>query len=108
MTDLSPKTTGRTSNSGTRVLRVMAALRGHTLSGISNGELAKSLGETAPTINRCMNTLIAEGFAQKLDNGNFCLSVKLLQIAQAHSTEFARMQDRMGEINQRVLAGAHS
>ncbi|MBL4838409.1 MAG: helix-turn-helix domain-containing protein [Kordiimonadaceae bacterium] len=103
MSNLS-KPTGRTSNSGGRVLRVMAALQGRTLSGVSNGELAKALGESTATINRCCNTLIAEGYAQKLDNGNFCLSIKLLQIAQAHSTEFARMQDRMGEINQRVLA----
>lgn len=96
----------RTSNSGARVLRVLAALRGKTLSGVSNGELAKALGESPATINRCINTLINEGFATQLDNGRFALSVQMLQIAQAHANELARAQSRIDELTQRVNAGA--
>lgn len=103
---MTAKTAGRTSNSGSRVLRVMTALQGRTLTGISNGELAKALHESPATINRCLNTLISEGFAQKMDDGRYCLGIKMLQIAQAHTNEFSRMQNRMGEINQRVLAGS--
>ena len=44
----------RTSDSGGRVLRVLKALRGHALTGLSNGDLAKALGESPATINRCM------------------------------------------------------
>ncbi|MNR40652.1 hypothetical protein D3C85_1589630 [compost metagenome] len=64
------------------------------------------MGESPATINRCLNTLIAEGMAVKLDTGRFALSVSVLQIAQAHAEEMARAQNRINEINQRVLAGA--
>ena len=95
-----------TSSSGTRILRVLKALRGHALNGVSNGELASALGESPANINRALNTLIEEGLALKLDNGRFAPGVQLLQIAMAHSTEMARGQDRINEINQRVMAGS--
>lgn len=60
-----------TSSSGTRILRVLKALRGHALNGVSNGELASALGESPANINRALNTLIEEGLALKLDNGRF-------------------------------------
>jgi len=99
-------TTPRTSDSGARILRVLKALKGYSLTGISNGELAKGLGESPANINRAVNTLIAEGLAVKLDNGRFAPSVALLQIAQAHANEMSTAQHRINEINQRVLAGA--
>ncbi|HBV4911584.1 TPA: helix-turn-helix domain-containing protein [Serratia marcescens] len=95
-----------TSSSGARILRVLKALRGHALNGISNGELASALGESPANINRALNTLIEEGLAMKLDNGRFAPGVQLLQIAMAHSNEMARAQDRINEINQRVMAGS--
>ena len=95
-----------TSSSGTRILRVLKALRCHALNGVSNGELASALGESPANINRALNTLIEEGLALKLDNGRFAPGVQLLQIAMAHSTEMARAQDRINEINQRVMAGS--
>ena len=99
-------TTPRTSDSGARILRVLKALKGYSLTGISNGELAKGLGESPANINRALNTLIAEGLAVKLDNGRFAPSISLLQIAQAHANEMGAAQHRINEINQRVLAGA--
>lgn len=97
----------RTSDSLARGLRVIRALRGQTLTGVSNGELAKALGESPATINRCINTLIAEGFAMRLENGRFALSVSLLQIAQAHADEISRATNRIHELSQRVAAGSH-
>ena len=99
-------TTPRTSDSGARILRVLKALKGYSLTGISNGELAKGLGESPANINRAINTLIAEGLAVKLDNGRFAPSIALLQIAQAHANEMGADQHRINEINQRLLAGA--
>jgi len=99
-------TTPRTSDSGARILRVLKALKGYSLTGISNGELAKGLNESPANINRAVNTLIAEGLAVKLDNGRFAPSVQLLQIAQAHANEMGAAQHRINEITQRVLAGA--
>lgn len=51
------------SSSGSRILRVLKALRGHALNGISNGELAAALHESPANINRALNTLIEEGLA---------------------------------------------
>ncbi len=59
------------SSSGSRILRVLKALRGHALNGVSNGELASALGESPANINRALNTLIEEGLALKLENGRF-------------------------------------
>ena len=95
-----------TSSSGTRILRVLKALRGHALNGVSNGELASALGESPANINRALNTLIEEGLAMKLENGRFAPGIQLLQIAMAHSHEMARAQDRINEINQRVISGS--
>lgn len=97
----------RVTDSGARVLRVLKALRGQTLVGLSNGELAKSLGDSPATINRCMNTLIAEGMAIKLDSGRFALSISVLQIAQAHADEMSRATNRINEINQRVMSATN-
>lgn len=60
-----------TSSSGIRILRVLKALRGHALNGVSNGELAVALHESPANINRALNTLIEEGLALKLENGRF-------------------------------------
>ncbi|AXO56186.1 TPA: helix-turn-helix domain-containing protein [Klebsiella pneumoniae] len=95
-----------TSTSGGRILRVLKALKGSSLSGRSNSELAKALDESPANINRALNTLIDEGLAQKLDNGRFALSVQVLQIAVAHSNEIARAQGRIDELNQRIIAGS--
>lgn len=96
------------SSSGKRILRVMKALRGHSLSGLSNGELAELLGESPANINRALNTLMDEGLAQKLDSGRYAPGMQLLQIAQSFSNEMANTQARITEMNQRVLAGSRN
>lgn len=96
----------RTNDSALRVLRAMKALGGHSLHGLSNGELAKGLGESPANITRYMSTLIEAGFATKLDTGRFAPSIALLQLAQSHVNEVSLAQNRINEINQRVAAGA--
>ncbi len=97
---------GRTTDSGAKVLKVLIALRGHSLTGLSNGQLAKALGESPSTVNRCLNTLIQAGLAVKLDSGLYAHGVMMLQIARAHSEEMSRAQARIDELNQRVFAGS--
>ncbi|MCY1396649.1 hypothetical protein D9M71_116280 [compost metagenome] len=96
----------RTNDSAARVLRVLKALRGHTLTGLSNGELARALGESPANITRYVNTLIAEGLAERRDDGRFAHSIQMLQIAQAHAEHASRMQERINEINRRIAAGS--
>lgn len=89
-----------------RALRILKAMRGATFTGVSNAELAKALGETAPNVSRALDVLVDEGFAVRLDNGRYAHSIALLQIAQAHADHAARLQQRMTETAQRITAGA--
>ncbi len=93
-------------SSARRALRVLKALKGHAITGISNKELAEGLRESPVNISRALADLEAEGLATKLDNGRWAHSVAMLQIAQAHVEHMANLQDRMTEINRRVAAGA--
>ena len=97
----------RTVSAAARVLRVLKALKGHTVTGLSNTELAHLTQDSPSNITRAMQTLIEEGLAVKLDNGRFAHSVGVLQIAQAHAEHMARLTDRMQEINQRIAAGSN-
>lgn len=96
----------RTVSAAARVLRALKALKGHTVTGLSNAELAQLAQDSPSNITRAMQTLIEEGLAVKLDNGRFAHSVGMLQIAQAHAEHMARLTDRMQEINQRIAAGS--
>lgn len=96
----------RVNETALRVLRVMKALRGHSLHGLSNAELAKGLNESPANITRYMATLIEAGLATRLDTGRFAPGIALLQIAQSHANEMDSARRRMDEIGQRVLAGS--
>ncbi|EAO8388466.1 helix-turn-helix domain-containing protein [Salmonella enterica subsp. enterica serovar Thompson] len=91
-----------------RGLRIMKALKGKSLHGLSNRELAKALGESDANITRAMGVLIAEGMVQRLETGRYVPGMQLLYIAQAFSNEMAAGQARIAELNQRVLAGSHN
>ncbi|WP_312481068.1 helix-turn-helix domain-containing protein [Stutzerimonas nitrititolerans] len=97
-------TTKRTNDSALRVLRVLKALRGHTLTGLSNAELAKALGESPANITRYMDTLIEAGFATRLETGRFAPSIGFLQYAMATAEELNRGAARINEIQARISA----
>ncbi|AQT58698.1 helix-turn-helix domain-containing protein [Cellvibrio sp. PSBB023] len=99
---------GRTNDSAAKVLEVLKALRGHSLIGLSNGQLAKALGESPSNINRCLNTLIAAGLAEKKPSGLFSHSVMMVQIATAHANEMSRARAKLDELDQRVIAGSYN
>lgn len=94
-------------SSAARACRILKALKGQSFSGLSNKELAESLGELPSAISLSLNTLEAEGLVTRLENGRYAHSVQLLQIAQAHVEHVNQMQARMQEINARILSGAH-
>lgn len=89
-----------------RTLNVLVALKGHSLNGLSNSELAQGLNETPVNITRALAVLQDVGLVTKLETGRFVLSITMLQIAQAHANEVDRAQNRIMELNQRVAAGA--
>lgn len=94
------------STSGSRTLRVLKALKGYTLTGLSNSDIAKMINESPVNVTRSLKTLIQEGLVIKLDNGLFAHSVQMLQIAQAHAIHINKMQDQIAEITQRITASA--
>lgn len=96
----------RTTESGARILRVLFALKGHSLNGLSNTDLAKALNESPATINRVLNTMVAEGAAKKLENGRYALSVKVLGLSQSLWIELDNGQSRIDDLKHSVLASA--
>ena len=93
--------------SAAKVLRVLKALSGHHLTGLSNTDLAKALNESPSTITRCLSTLVAEGLVMQLDTGRYALSITMLKIAQAFTNEMARTHERINELTQRINTGAY-
>lgn len=70
--------------------------------GISNKEIADTLGFTAVQVSRDLADLIEEGLVQKLDNGNYAYSVKTLQIAENYRKQHERITARLNELNRNV------
>ncbi|EKP2011523.1 helix-turn-helix domain-containing protein [Salmonella enterica] len=91
-----------------RGLRILKVLKGKSLNGLSNRELARALGESEANISRAMGVLVDEGMVQRLETGRYAPGMQLLYIAQAFSNEIAAGQARIAELNQRVLAGSNN
>lgn len=99
----------KTEGNGTsarRALRVLKALRGHALDGLSNAELARGLGETPVNITRALEVLVDEGFAVKTENGRFAQSVLFLKMAEGFALETEKASAHIDELRQRVRSGA--
>lgn len=94
------------SNSAKRVLRVWQALKGHSATGLSNSDLCRMLGESAPNVTRALITLIEEGLVTKLENGRFAHGTKTLQIATAHQEHVARLRQRIDQMEANIRAGS--
>lgn len=90
------------SSKGTRILQVFKALHNHPLIGISNKEIADSLGLSAVHVSRDLADLIEEGLVQKLDNGNYAYSVKTLKIAENYRKQNERLKARLDEMNRNI------
>ncbi len=94
------------STSARRVLAVAEMLKGHSLHGLSNGEIAKALGESPVNVTRALAALMERGWVQKLDSGQYALGITVAQIGVAHLNELEMAERRIQEIRQRTMAGA--
>ncbi len=91
-----------TVKSAEKVLKVLKALRGHSLRGVTNQDLAKQLNESPAQIHRQLQTLIAECLAKQEEDGSYTLGTAFVQIAKAHDSEMERAKARIAEIEQRT------
>lgn len=97
------ETTATTLRRGLRIIKV---LKGRSLHGLSNREIATAIGDSEVNVCRAMPTLIDEGLVQRLDTGRYAPGMQLLQISQSFASEMATSQARITEMSQRVLAGS--
>lgn len=94
------------SSAAKRVLRIWMALRGYSITGLSNADLISLTGESAPNVTRAITTLIEEDLVVKLPNGRFAHSVKTLQIALAHADHINRTRQQIDDLERRIIAGS--
>lgn len=90
------------NKSASKVLKVLKALRGHSLKGATNQELANQLNESPSTITRALQTLVNEGLATQEHDGSYTLGTAVVQMAKAHSTEIERAKARIEEVEKRT------
>lgn len=91
-----------TANKSTsRILKVLFALRGHYLNGLSNKQLSETTNESPVFITRALQTLEADGWVEKR-NGNYAPSVKAVRFAIACKEEHDRAVARIAEYSQRL------
>ncbi|AYO54936.1 helix-turn-helix domain-containing protein [Acinetobacter wuhouensis] len=96
-----------TVKSAEKVLDVLIALTGHSLTGAKLNDIAKRIGENPAQVFRQLQTLISKGFAAQMDDGSYALGNKLVSIAHAHSDEINRAQNHLSEHVQRVAVGVN-
>jgi DNA-binding IclR family transcriptional regulator len=94
------------STSARRVLRIQKILKGRSLTGLSNGEIAKALDDSPANICRALTVMEDEGMVRRLETGRWALGILALQGFTAHAHEMELAQDRIQELNRRILSGS--
>lgn len=92
-----------TIKSAEKVLVVLKALRGHSLTGVSLSQLATKLNETPSQVHRALQTLINQNFVRKDEHDLYYLSTAFISIAKAHDKELQLAQARIDEIKHLTL-----
>ena len=89
-----------------RALRLLFLLQGQSFDGLRLKQLADALGASAPTVLRDLQVLAEEGIAERVPGRDeyWRLTPRIVQIAVAHQDEVHRLQQRVGEFNQRYTA----
>lgn len=96
------------NKSSLKVLAVFKAMKGKSIAGCSNGELAQATNESFANITRALNTLIEAGLVEKWSDGLFRYSSFMLEIAHAHDIQVKESVDRSIDRRNEVIAGARA
>ena len=92
-------------NGTQRALRILKALKGRTMDGLSNKDLCEAIDETPVNITRATAILESEGFLRKLPTGNWTLSFALLNLAVCYEQDMQAVNERFNEMRHRVATG---
>lgn len=92
---------------GEKILEVLNLLLRHFAHGLTPGEVARSTGISASNITRYINTLEAQGFAERIqETGNIRPSHRLAQhavaIMQSLSNQEARAKESINRITKEI------
>lgn len=92
-----------TIKSAEKVLIILKAMRGHTLTGISLSQLVEKLGEKPSQVYRGLQTLMKQGFVQQDQHDLYYLSTAFVAIAKAHDKELEIVQARIDEVKRMTM-----
>ncbi|HGN1707849.1 TPA: helix-turn-helix domain-containing protein [Providencia rettgeri] len=93
-----------------RALRVLIALRGHTVFGLSNKEIANAINDTPVNVTRALDALIKEGLVDQTyttDQGahpTYMHSIEVLKISQECFTEHELLRARLNQ-KEKIIRG---
>ncbi len=94
------------SKSLLRGIAILESLKGQSIHGLSNSEIAQAIGESPVNTSRTLAALVEAGWVSRLETGRYTLGLRALQTAQAHAEATAQSMARMQETTQRIAAGA--
>lgn len=89
-----------------RALQILKIMKGCTVNGLPLAQIALAIDNTQINTLRTIETLVEEGFMQKLDSGNYALSTQFLQIAIEYHREMQKARSYLDGLEQRVQAGS--
>lgn len=90
-----------------RQRKIVELLFRYVLDGLSNKEIAQTLGYSEPNTVRDLKDLMDDGWAQKLDNGRYAISTKPAALMTSYTLYFDVLKARSEQFQNRVLAQAH-
>lgn len=91
-----------------RAARLLMALAGHEVDGVSNSQLAAALGCNEGTSLRTLQVLADEGLAEQIAaTRRWRLGPRLVQVAVAFSQGVERAESRLTEVRQRFTRTPH-
>lgn len=86
-----------------RTKAVIEALAGHNYDGLRNQQIAEAVQQSAPTTLRDLQALETIGWAERIPGKDerWRLSPRLIQLAIAHQSELARVNQRIDDFTNR-------
>lgn len=89
-----------------RVLKIVEALFGAVLDGMSNSELTANTGYSPSNVSRDLDFLRQAGWAYRMENGRWALTTKPVALMQTYQLYMSDLAGRGEAFNARVAAQA--